>query len=109
MTYDRSLLVLVMFLGLAVGACGGDDDDEEGSSAAKLESCKQLCDAQAAASCPSIFDVATCKQFCDAFTQAPSACQDAMKASSDCQLAQQDVCSTDACQVEEDAVTQACM
>ena len=99
----------LLALAAAITACGGDDDDDDqGSSAAKLESCKQVCDKTATAPCPISLPADTCKQFCDIFAQAPAACQDAVKVVSDCQLAQPDVCSLDACTAEETAYQEAC-
>lgn len=108
MKLTKKLCILSCLFGLLgmVTACGSDDD--KGGGAAKLESCKQLCDKQAAANCPLNLGADVCKQFCDAFAQAPAACQDASKAASDCQLAQADVCATDACKSQEMAVENAC-
>jgi hypothetical protein len=99
-------LVLAVALGGAV-ACGGGDDNG-GGSAAKLASCKQVCDKSAAVPCPISFPVDACKQLCDAHAQAPVACQDALKAVSDCQLAQADICSASGCDAQETAYQTAC-
>jgi hypothetical protein len=100
---SMSMLALVG----GVAACGGDDDDS-GGSAAKLQSCKQFCDKQATASCPISLGADACKQICDAHAQAPAACQDALKALSDCQLALADACSASGCEMQETAYNQAC-
>ena len=98
-----SSLLIAMVGGVV--ACGGDDDGG-GGSAAKLESCKQVC--AKSSTCPISFPIDTCKQLCDAHAQAPAACQDALKAVSDCQLAQADVCSASGCDAQETAYEQAC-
>ena len=88
---------------VAVG-CGDDED----SSAGKLESCKQVCDRSATAACGLSVPVDLCKQLCDAHAQAPAACQDALKAVSDCQLTQTDVCAATGCDAQETAYQAAC-
>lgn len=97
-------LLLVVFGGVV--ACGSDDDG--GGSAAKLESCKQVCEKSATANCFISIPVDTCKELCDAHAQASAACQDALKASSDCQLASADVCTAAGCDAQETAYQQAC-
>ena len=110
MNFTRKLWVSGLLLAVLGGvvACGGDDDDGGGGSAAKLASCKQVCDKSATASCVISLPVDTCKQLCDAHAKAPVACQDALKAVSDCQLAQADVCSASGCDAQETAYQQAC-
>jgi hypothetical protein len=106
----RKVVVSMCLLTLTGGlltACGGDDDDGD-SSAAKLASCKQVCDKSGGAMCPISLPVDTCKQLCDAHAQAPVACQDALKALSDCQLTQTDVCAASGCDAQETAYQQAC-
>ena len=98
-----SLLLAVV----GIVGCGGDDDDA-GASSAKLASCKQVCEKSSAASCAISLPVDTCKQICDAHAQTPAACQDALKALSDCQLAQADVCSDTGCDSQDTAYNQAC-
>jgi hypothetical protein len=98
-------LLLVVLAGVV--ACG-DDDDDGGGSAAKLASCKQVCDKSATASCVISLPVDTCKQLCDAHAQTPVACQDALKAVSDCQLASADVCTAAGCDAQETAYQMAC-
>ena len=97
-----------IFFGLfgAVTACGSDDDKGGGGA----DSCKQVCDKQAAANCPNPLGLSTdiCKQFCDAFAQSSKSCNDAIKAQADCQLKLSDICSETDCQTQEDAVGQAC-
>ena len=90
----------------AVTACGSDDDKGGGGA----ESCKQVCDKQAAAKCPNPLGFSTddCKQFCDAFAQGSTACKDALKADSDCQLKLSDVCSDMGCETQDAAVDKAC-
>jgi len=100
-----SLLIAVI---LGVVGCGSDDSNNSGNNSAKLASCKQVCEKQAAASCPIAFPVDDCKQICDAHSQASAACQDALKANSDCQLAQADICSGSGCDAQENAYTAAC-
>ena len=97
-------LCLLSVMGLV--ACGGDDDDKGGSSA-KLESCKTVCEKTAAGGCQ-FLAVDDCKKLCDAFAQASAACQDAVKAQSDCQLAQADVCGNTGCDAQVSALDQAC-
>lgn len=97
-------LFLLSVAGLV--ACGSDDDDKGGSSA-KLESCKTVCDKTVAGGCQ-FLGAEDCKKVCDAFAQASSACQDALKAQSDCQLSQADVCSGSGCDAQESAFNQAC-
>ena len=107
MNIMRKLGVSVVLLALVgATACGSDDDDSGGGSAAKLASCKQVCDKSVA--CPIAFPADTCKQLCDAHAQAPVACQDALKAVSDCQLAQADVCAASGCDAQETAYQAAC-
>jgi hypothetical protein len=95
---------LVAFGGVV--ACGSDD--EGGGSAAKLESCKQVCEKSATAKCLISLPVGACKELCDAHAQAKPACQDALKASSDCQLASADVCTAAGCDAQGTAYQQAC-
>jgi hypothetical protein len=105
----RKVLVSTFLLALTGGlltACGDDDDGD--SSAAKLASCKQVCDKSSMATCPISLPVDTCKQICDAHAQTPVACQDALKAVSDCQLTQTDVCAVAGCDAQETAYQQAC-
>jgi hypothetical protein len=83
-------------------------DDDENDSAAKLESCKQVCDKSATAACGLAFPVDVCKQLCDAHAQASAACQDALKATSDCQLTQANVCAGTGCEAQDDAYQAAC-
>jgi hypothetical protein len=97
-------LLLVAFGGVV--ACGSDDDG--GGSAAKLESCKKVCEKSATANCVISLPADACKELCDAHAQASAACQDALKASSDCQLASADVCTAPGCDAQETAYQQAC-
>jgi hypothetical protein len=101
----RSVPLLALLLGLA-SACGGDDEEDD--SAARLASCKQACDAVVEANCQIAFPADTCKDLCDVYAQTSVACQQAIKATSDCQLAQADVCDTSACSTEQQAAQQAC-
>jgi hypothetical protein len=109
MSSIQRVCAISIFFGLfgAVTACGSDDDKGGGA-----EGCKQVCDKQAAAKCPSPGGITIttddCKQFCDAFAQISTACKDALKAESDCQLKLSDICSDTGCQTQEDAVGQAC-
>ena len=109
MSSMRKLSISALLFAVIAGvtACGGDDDDS-GGSAAKLASCKQVCDKSATASCLISLPADTCKKLCDAYAQAPTACQDAVKAVSDCQLAQTDICSIAGCDAQETAYQQAC-
>lgn len=97
---------VLLALSFGVVACG--DDDEGSGSAAKLASCKQVCEKQASASCPISLPIDACKQICDAHSQASAVCQDALKALSDCQLTQPDVCAASGCDAQETAYQQAC-
>jgi hypothetical protein len=110
MNVMRSVCISSLLFAVVGGvvACGGDDGDG-GGSAAKLESCKQMCEKAEAAHCPITLGLDACKQICDAHAQAPAACQDALKAVSDCQLAQADACSASGCDAQETAYQQACM
>jgi hypothetical protein len=110
MTIARKLSVFgLLFVSLGgVVACGDDDDDSGGSSAAKLASCKQVCDKSATASCVISLPIDVCKQLCDAHAQLSAACQDALKGVSDCQLASADVCTAAGCDAQETAYQQAC-
>jgi hypothetical protein len=105
----RKIVGALLLLGLVgtTAACG-DDDDSSGGSAAKLESCKQVCAKVQTANCPLNFGQEACNQICDAHAQAPAACQDALKAVSDCQLTQADICSATGCDAQETAYQQAC-
>ena len=105
MNIGRKLCAISMLLAWAAVGCG---DDEESSSTAKLESCKQVCDKSATASCVLMLPVDLCKQVCDAHAQAPAACQDALKAVSDCQLTQTDICTASGCDAQETAYQMAC-
>ena len=98
---------LVVLVGCVV-ACGSDDSNNGGGSSAKLESCKQVCAKQATAKCPISLPLDACNQICDAHAQASSACQDALKAVSDCELTQADVCAIAGCDAQETAYQQAC-
>jgi hypothetical protein len=104
----RKLCVSSLLLAVVGGVVGcSSDDDNGGGSTAKLASCKQVCDKSGA--CPNaIFTVADCKQLCDAFAQASASCQDALKAESDCQLAQADVCANTGCDAQQSAFNTAC-
>ncbi len=97
-------LLLSVFGGVV--ACGSDDDDSGGGTA-KLASCKQVCDKQGTCS-NQFFTVDDCKQICDAFAQASAKCQDALKAQSDCQIAQADICAGTGCDAQESAFATAC-
>jgi hypothetical protein len=108
----RKVLVST-FLFVSVGgwltACGGEDeDDDAASSAAKLEPCKQVCEKSVMVMCEFTLPVDACSQICEAHAQAPAACQDALKALSDCQLRAVDVCLVTGCDAEETAYDQAC-
>ncbi|HYQ43296.1 MAG TPA: hypothetical protein VER11_15050 [Polyangiaceae bacterium] len=96
---------LLMAVVLGVVGCG---DDGGGDSSAKLASCKQVCEKQSTVTCPISFPLETCKQLCDAHAQAPAACQDALKALSDCQLMQADICSDSGCETQSNAYDAAC-
>lgn len=98
---------LLMAVVVGVVGCGGDDNGGGGSSV-KLASCKQVCEKQSMVTCPISFPLEACKQICDAHAQAPAACQDALKALSDCQLTQPDICSDSGCQTQSDAYDAAC-
>lgn len=98
--------LLLAVVGGVVACGGGDDDDSGGGNAAKLASCKQVCDKSA--NCPIAFPADTCKQICDAHAQASAACQDALKTVSDCTLAQADVCAIAGCDDQETAYQNAC-
>ena len=108
MSSIQRVCAISIFLGLfgAVTACGSDDNNGGGGT----DACKQVCDKQAAAQCPNPFGLSTddCKQFCDVLAQSSTACRDALKTQSDCQLKLSDVCSDTGCQTQEDAVGQAC-
>ena len=106
LTRKLSVAGLLVVVVSAVVACGSDDDG--GGSAAKLASCKQLCDKSATAACAFTVPADICKEVCDAHAQASAACQDALKASSDCQLAAPDVCSPTGCEAQSNAYQQAC-
>jgi len=95
--------LLAAVLVVVVG-CGGDDSSS--NSSAKLESCKQVCDKSV--SCPISFGADACKQICDAHSQASAACQDALKALSDCQLKAADICADTGCDSESTAYNTAC-
>lgn len=97
---------VLLALGFGVTGCG-DDNDSSGSPA-KLASCKQVCEKAATASCPISLPLDACKQICDAHAQTPAACQDALKALSDCQLTQADICTAPGCDAQETAYQQAC-
>jgi hypothetical protein len=60
------------------------------------------------ANCAISIPVDDCKAICDLFGGASAACQDAMKAMSDCQLASTDVCTAPGCDAQETAYSQAC-
>jgi|SRR3954465_12419580 hypothetical protein len=106
MSSIQRVCAISIFFGLfgAVTACGSDDD--KGGA----DGCKQVCDKQAAAKCADALQLSTddCKQFCDALAQSSTACKDALKVESDCQLKLSDICSDTGCQTQEDAVGQAC-
>ena len=109
MKFLRKVVVSTFLVALTGGlltACGDDDDGD--STAAKLESCKQVCEKTATAMCVISLPLDTCKQFCDAHAQTPVACQNALKAVSDCQLTQADVCAAPGCDTQEAAYQQAC-
>lgn len=97
-------LLVIAFGGVV--ACGSDDDG--GGSAAKLESCKKVCEKSATANCVISLPVDACKELCDAHAQTKAACQDALKAVSDCQLASADVCTAAGCDAQETTYQQAC-
>lgn len=107
MNFLRNLATTSLLLGVGLGVvgCGGDDG---GDSSAKLASCKQVCEKQSTVTCPISFPLDACKQLCDAHAQAPAACQDALKALSDCQLMQTDVCSDTGCETQSTAYDAAC-
>jgi hypothetical protein len=108
MNFGRKLCISGLVLALLAGVVACGDDDDSGGSEAKLASCKQVCDKSATASCVISLPVDTCKQLCDAFAQTSAACQDALKAVSDCQLTQADVCAVAGCDAQETAYQQAC-
>jgi hypothetical protein len=109
MTSIKKIAFAVLLLGLmGTVACGGDDDDSSGGGAAAIASCKQVCTKTSGAKCALDLGVELCNQICDAHAQAPAACQNALKAVSDCQLAQADICSAAGCDQQETAYQQAC-
>ena len=97
----------VLLLGLLGTVACGDDDDSSGGGAAAVASCKQVCAKTSGKPCD-LFGAEVCNQICDAHAQAPAACQNALKAVSDCQLAQADICSAAGCDQQETAYQQAC-
>lgn len=104
----KKIVGAVLLLGLmGTVACGDDDDDSSGGAAA-VASCKQVCTKMSGANCPLDLGADFCNQVCDAHTQAPAACQNALKAVSDCQLAQADICSMAGCDQQQTAYQQAC-
>ena len=105
MNYLRKLCGATVLLAFVAVACG---DDEEDHSAAMLESCKKVCDKSATAMCGGLDLGDFCKQVCDAYVQAPAACQDAVKAVSDCQLTQADICADTGCDAQNTAYETAC-
>ena len=107
MKFTRLVFVSTFLLGASVmlPACGSDDN---GGSAAKLASCKQVCDKSANCQSPIQISVADCKTFCDVFAQGSAACQDALKAQSDCELAAADICNVTGCDAQEMAVNTTC-
>jgi hypothetical protein len=105
MKFLRKLRGATIVLAWVAIACG---DDEEGNSAAKLESCKKVCDKSATASCGLNIPAEVCKQLCDAHAHTPAACQDALKSVSDCQLTQTDVCAGTGCEAQDTAYEAAC-
>ena len=108
MNFLRNLGTTSLLMAVFIGVVGCSSDDDGGDSSAKLASCKQVCEKQATATCPISFPLETCKQVCDAHAQAPAACQDALKALSDCQLTQADVCSDSGCDAQSSAYDAAC-
>jgi len=108
MSFARKLRISAVLLALVAGAVACGSDDDGGGSSAKLASCKQVCEKSATASCALMIPIDTCKQLCDAHSQASSACQDALKAVSDCQLTSSDVCTAAGCDAQESAYQQAC-
>ena len=108
MNFARKLCISGLLLVVLAGVVACGDDDDSGGSAAKLVSCKQVCEKSAAASCVISLPVDACKQLCDAYAQTSAACQDAVKAVSDCQLTQADVCAISGCDAQETAYQTAC-
>ena len=81
-----------------IAACSGDDKPA-GSTSGAVESCNQVCQKQADKMCPNPFMISVddCKQLCGAVGSAGSpACQAEIKAQSDCQLMQPDICTAEA-------------
>jgi len=109
MNFLRNLKPTGLLIAVVLGVVGcGSDDGGGGDSSAKLASCKQACEKQSTANCAISLPLDTCKQFCDAHAQASSACQDALKALSDCQLTQSDICSDSGCDAQTTAYDAAC-
>ena len=107
MQFTRLVFVSTFLLdaNLMLAAC---DNDDNKNSSAKLASCKQVCDKSANCQGPIQISVADCKTLCDAFAQGSAACQDALKAQSDCELAAADICNVTGCDAQEMAVNTAC-
>ncbi len=97
---------------MLVAACSSNSDQPAGSGSDAIASCNKVCDKQGEKMCsgPIMVSVDDCKQLCAAFVNASSpACQAQIKAESDCQLMQSDICtSEDACKTKPDAGS-ACM
>jgi hypothetical protein len=85
-------------MGACLAACGSSDDKPAGSASGAVEACSQVCVKQGEKMCPNPFMITVdqCKQLCAAFGQASAACQAEIKAQSDCQLMQSDICMSEA-------------
>ena len=84
-------------MGAALFACSSDDKPAPSGGGA-VESCSSVCQKQADQNCPNPFMITAdqCKQLCAAVVMAGSdACKAEIKARSDCQLMQQDICKSE--------------
>jgi hypothetical protein len=97
----------------ALVACSSSSSNSpSGTSGSAVDSCNAVCQKQGDKMCPNplMVTVDQCKQLCGAFVgSASAACQAEIKAQSDCQLMQQDICTSEqACKMNGDAGS-ACM
>ena len=106
-----TLIINTVVLGLALGSLGCENDTNavDSPTTGNPTLCMRLCNEQSQAGCAAA-PVSECEAACEAvFSGDDVECQEKTAVSNDCQLRQEDVCDTTACETDVLAAMQACM